>query len=116
MDGSNANPGIGCPVMHGGNTSTDNSVTKWWPESLNLDILHQKGARTNPMDVDYDHRAAVKALDFEAVKERGIYLEELFFPEVPALIEISKKNKKISEIRSKRLVGFCFLGRKNQGN
>ncbi len=58
----------GCPFAHGGNTSTDNSVTKWWPSSLNLDILHQHGARTNPMDADYDHRAAVKALDHEAVK------------------------------------------------
>jgi catalase-peroxidase len=54
--------------MHGGNTGTDNSVTKWWPKSLNLDILHQKDARTNPMDPDYDHRDAVKALDYEGVK------------------------------------------------
>ncbi|MEM6439104.1 MAG: catalase/peroxidase HPI [Pseudomonadota bacterium] len=68
MDGSNVNPGTGCPVMHGGNTGMDNSVTKWWPDSLNLDILHQHGARTNPMDADYDHRAAVKALNFEGVK------------------------------------------------
>lgn len=60
--------GGGCPFAHGGNTSTDNSVTKWWPNSLNLDILHQHGARTNPMDADYDHRAAVKALDHNAVK------------------------------------------------
>lgn len=57
-----------CPFAHGGNTSTDNSVTKWWPNALNLDILHQHGARTNPMDLDYDHRQAVKALDHEAVK------------------------------------------------
>ncbi|ASJ72949.1 catalase/peroxidase HPI [Granulosicoccus antarcticus] len=58
----------GCPFAHGGNTSTENSVTKWWPKALNLDILNQHGARTNPMDLDYDHRAAVKALDHEAVK------------------------------------------------
>ena len=57
-----------CPVMHGGNTGQGNSVTKWWPQSLNLDILHQHGARTNPMDSGYNHREAVKALDFEAVK------------------------------------------------
>ncbi len=59
---------IKCPVMHGGNTSTDAPVTKWWPRALNLDILHQHGARTNPMDPDYNHREAVKGLDFEAVK------------------------------------------------
>jgi len=58
----------GCPVMHGGNTAMDKPVTKWWPQTLNLDILHQKGARTNPMDSNYNHREAVKALDFEAVK------------------------------------------------
>ncbi len=58
----------GCPFAHGGNTSTENPVTKWWPNALNLDILHQHGARTNPMDPDYDHREAVKALDHEAVK------------------------------------------------
>jgi len=58
----------GCPFAHGGNTTTDNSVTKWWPNALNLDILHQHGARTNPMDLDYNHREAVKALDFAAVK------------------------------------------------
>ncbi len=61
--------GGGCPFAHGGNTSTDKPVTKWWPKALNLDILHQHGARTNPMDPDYDHRAAVKALDHNAVKE-----------------------------------------------
>ena len=68
MDGNSVNPTGGCPVMHGGNTGMDKPVTKWWPEALNLDILHQRGARTNPMDEDYDHRQAVKALDFEAVK------------------------------------------------
>jgi catalase-peroxidase len=60
--------GGGCPFAHGGNTATDKPVTKWWPNSLNLDILHQHGARTNPMDPDYDHREAVKKLDYEAVK------------------------------------------------
>jgi len=65
MDGK---AGGGCPFAHGGNTTLDKPVTKWWPNALNLDILHQHGARTSPMDPDYDHRAAVKALDFEAVK------------------------------------------------
>ncbi|MEM8801582.1 MAG: catalase/peroxidase HPI [Pseudomonadota bacterium] len=58
----------GCPVMHGGNTSTDQPVTKWWPTALNLDILHQHGARTNPMDPDFDYKEAVKSLDHGAVK------------------------------------------------
>ena len=65
----NKMPGLGgCPVNHGGNTSMEKPVTKWWPNALNLDILHQGGARTNPMDPDYNHREAVKGLDYEAVK------------------------------------------------
>ncbi|WP_424968775.1 MULTISPECIES: catalase/peroxidase HPI [unclassified Dinoroseobacter] len=68
MDGNSMHGMGGCPVNHGGNTSMDKPVTKWWPNALNLDILHQHGARTNPMDADYDHREAVKGLDFEAVK------------------------------------------------
>jgi len=66
MDGSRIPQG--CPFMHGGNTSNEAPVTKWWPNALNLDILHQHGARTNPMDPDYDHREAAKGLDYEAVK------------------------------------------------
>jgi len=68
MDGNDVNAAGGCPVMHGGNTRMDSPVTKWWPNALNLDILHQHGARTNPMDPGYDHREAVKGLDYEAVK------------------------------------------------
>ncbi|MEM7472877.1 MAG: catalase/peroxidase HPI [Pseudomonadota bacterium] len=69
MDGNRPDGLGGCPVNHGGNTSMEKPVTKWWPNALNLDILHQHGARTNPMDPDYDHREAVKGLDYEAVKE-----------------------------------------------
>ena len=64
----NSETGGGCPFAHGGNTSTEKPVTKWWPKSLNLDILHQHGARTNPMDSDYNHREAAKSLDHAAVK------------------------------------------------
>ena len=58
----------GCPFAHGGNTSTGKPVDKWWPSSLNLDILHQHDTRTNPMDSDYNHREAASSLDFESVK------------------------------------------------
>lgn len=57
-----------CPVMHGGNTSMDKPVTKWWPNALNLDILHQHDSKTNPMDSDFSYREAVKNLDHDAVK------------------------------------------------
>jgi catalase-peroxidase len=67
MESKTANA-AGCPVMHGGKTQSGTSVTKWWPAALDLDILHQHDTRSNPMDPDYDHREAVKALDFEGVK------------------------------------------------
>ncbi|QTF92164.1 catalase/peroxidase HPI [Halomonas sp. BM-2019] len=58
-----------CPVMHGGNTATGNSNMDWWPEALNLDILHQHDRKTDPMGEDFDYREAVKTLDFEALKK-----------------------------------------------
>ncbi|WP_411889695.1 catalase/peroxidase HPI [Yoonia sp. SDW83-1] len=66
MDGNNVMKG-GCPVMHGGNTEIGNSPTRWWPKTLNIQILHQHDARANPMDPDYNHREAVKSLDFQGV-------------------------------------------------
>jgi len=35
--------------MHGANTETNNSVMSWWPNALNLDILHQNDTKTNPL-------------------------------------------------------------------
>ncbi|WP_434983467.1 catalase/peroxidase HPI [Vreelandella zhaodongensis] len=58
-----------CPVMHGGNTSTGTSNKDWWPEALNLDILHQHDRKTNPMGPDFDYREEVKKLDFDALKQ-----------------------------------------------
>ncbi len=57
-----------CPVVHGANTSTGSSVMDWWPNALNLDILHQHDARSNPMDPGFDYREAVKTLDHKALK------------------------------------------------
>ena len=57
-----------CPVMHGAVTETGKSNTDWWPNALNLDILHQHDTKTNPMGKDFDYREAVKTLDFDAVK------------------------------------------------
>ena len=56
-----------CPVMHGGNTTT--SGMNFWPNTLNLDILHQHDTKVNPMDAGFDYREAVKTLDFEALKK-----------------------------------------------
>ena len=58
-----------CPVMHGGMTASGKSNTDWWPESLNLDILHQHDRKSNPMEDDFNYRDAVKSLDFAALKQ-----------------------------------------------
>lgn len=57
-----------CPVMHGANTETKKDVMSWWPNALNLDILHQHDTKTNPLGQDFDYREAFLKLDLEAVK------------------------------------------------
>jgi len=57
-----------CPVMHGGNTETSNSVMDWWPKALNLDILHQHDTKTNPVGHDSNYKEEFKKLDLEALK------------------------------------------------
>ncbi|MEX1200169.1 MAG: catalase/peroxidase HPI [Methylophaga sp.] len=57
-----------CPVMHGSMTESGGSVTAWWPENLNFDILHQHDSKTNPMDADFNYREAVKNLDYQAIE------------------------------------------------
>ncbi len=58
-----------CPVLHGAATPKATKNDDWWPESLNLDILHQHDRKTNPMDPDFKYREAVKSLDFDALKQ-----------------------------------------------
>ncbi len=57
-----------CPVMHGANTSVGTSNMDWWPQALNLDILHQHDRKTDPMGEAFDYREALKQLDVEALK------------------------------------------------
>jgi len=66
MDGNDIGK---CPIMHGGNTAAGKSNMDWWPNALNLDILHQHDTKTNPMGPDFDYREEVKKLDFEALKK-----------------------------------------------
>jgi catalase-peroxidase len=58
-----------CPVMHGGATSTSMSNTAWWPNALNLDILHQHDTKTQPLGAGFGYREAVKTLDVAALKK-----------------------------------------------
>ncbi|MFZ4505753.1 MAG: peroxidase family protein, partial [Microbacteriaceae bacterium] len=56
-----------CPVPHGALTTVGSSATDWWPNALNLDILHQFDSKTNPFGQDFDYREAVKSLDVDAL-------------------------------------------------
>lgn len=57
-----------CPVMHGGLTSANQSNMDWWPQALNLDILHQHDSKTNPLGAEFNYREALKTLDVTALK------------------------------------------------
>lgn len=65
----NNSSGGKCPVMHGSSTAHGQDNTNWWPENLNLDILHQHDSKTNPMGEDFDYREEVKKLDYEALEK-----------------------------------------------
>jgi catalase-peroxidase len=58
-----------CPVMHGGNTASSKTPMAWWPNALNLDILHQHDSKTNPLGADFNYREEVKKLDVDALKK-----------------------------------------------
>jgi len=72
MDANNtANTGK-CPVHHGGATSHKSSGTSnrdWWPNQLNLNILHQHDQKSNPMGKEFDYAEEFKKLDYFALKQ-----------------------------------------------
>ena len=58
--------------MHGSlssNSSTGTSNQDWWPNQLNLSILHQHDKKTDPMDEGFDYAEEFKKLDFDALKK-----------------------------------------------
>ena len=68
MDTKNMASGGKCPVMHGANTASGASVMDWWPNALNLDILHQHDSKTNPMSKGFNYREELKKLDVDGLK------------------------------------------------
>ena len=61
-----------CPVMHGAMTSNSSSGTSnkdWWPDQLNLSILHQHDKKSDPMDEDFDYRSEFAKIDYDALKQ-----------------------------------------------
>jgi len=68
MDGNNSDMSGKCPVMHGANSTNQKNVMDWWPNALNLEILHQHDRKTNPMGADFNYRDALEKLDVDALK------------------------------------------------
>ena len=60
-----------CPVIHGANTKTagTHSNVNWWPQQLNLNILHQHDSKTDPMDEGFSYREEFKKINYEALKK-----------------------------------------------
>ena len=78
----------GCPVMHEGSaaaegsesenpvidsptpqTSRPHTIQDWWPNSLDLSVLHAHSSKGNPLGADFDYAAQFAQLDVEAVKQ-----------------------------------------------
>ena len=72
MDHDNGNSTGKCPVMHGARTRNDGGgggARDWWPNQLNLSILHQHTPESDPMGGDFDYAEAFRKLDLAAVKK-----------------------------------------------
>ena len=55
-----------CPFKHGASGTANRD---WWPNQLNLKILHQHSSLSDPMDKDFDYAKAFKSLDLDALKK-----------------------------------------------
>ncbi|WP_083834259.1 catalase/peroxidase HPI [Alkalibacillus haloalkaliphilus] len=61
-----------CPFSHGSVTTNESNATTnkdWWPNQLNLSILHQHDTKPNPMSEDFDYAEEFQKLDYEALKK-----------------------------------------------
>ena len=61
-----------CPVMHGAattNKASSTSVRDWWPNNLNLNILHQHDNKSNPMEDEFDYQEEFSKINYGALKE-----------------------------------------------
>ncbi|TYS17145.1 catalase/peroxidase HPI [Rossellomorea vietnamensis] len=67
----NSNAAEGCPFHGSASSNKSVSTTKkdWWPNQLNLNILHQHDRKTNPMGEDFDYTEEFKKLDYDALKK-----------------------------------------------
>lgn len=71
MDGSDEKPAGGCPVTGAGAkppVSRGRTNRDWWPNALNVKVLHQNVDPANPMGPDFDYRDEFRKLDLKAIK------------------------------------------------
>jgi catalase-peroxidase len=69
MDGNNVGK---CPVMHGAvttNSASGTSNREWWPNQLNIGILHQHDQKSNPMGASFNYREEFKSIDYKSLKK-----------------------------------------------
>ncbi|EPC02112.1 catalase/hydroperoxidase HPI(I) [Litchfieldella anticariensis FP35 = DSM 16096] len=72
MDQKANNTAGGCPVMHGSITNHGGrgaTNRDWWPNQLNLSILHQHSPKSNPLGEEFNYAEVFKTLDLAAVKK-----------------------------------------------
>jgi len=58
-----------CPVMGGQHQKGSSANLNWWPNQLNVKVLHQNTNEGNPLGADFDYAEAFKSLDLEAVRK-----------------------------------------------
>ena len=68
MDGNNVAKAAGCPVAHGTTNFSQRGNSDWWPNQLNLRVLHQHTVKESPFGHDFDYAEEFKKLDLDALK------------------------------------------------
>ena len=61
-----------CPVIHGSLSTNDTRGTSnkdWWPNQLNISILHQHDSKGDPLDEGFDYAEEFKKLDYQALNK-----------------------------------------------
>ena len=60
-----------CPVAHleSNSVSAGTNNDDWWPNQLNIKVLHQHSLESQPLSVDFDYAKAFKSLDLDAIKQ-----------------------------------------------
>ncbi|MEO0730378.1 MAG: peroxidase family protein, partial [Pseudomonadota bacterium] len=68
MDGSNDETVGRCPVMHGVRVAGSTANQHWWPNQLNLKILHQNTPQSDPMGRSFDYAKAFESIDLDELR------------------------------------------------